>query len=213
MKKFFMMAVMAVAALTASAQKGDFYITPHMSLGYVHSSDSKGESKELGELDFTHNILGGIGADFEYMLSNSFGLSAGLDYNYIQSMKTTFKNGSSELDVYTSYSFLNIPILAQLHFGEGWAIKAGFQPMFTLAADAHGDGKSGNNVAFQTGSIKDNCESVIFAVPVGLSYTFQDTPITVDLRCNIPVSKVNKNGSDDVKLLGITATVGYRFDL
>lgn len=204
MKKFIIIAVMAISALTASAQKGDFHITPHISLGYAGltgNSDIDVPGAE-GEVDVVNNLLGGIGADFEYMLSNSFGLSAGLDYNYVRSGNNSLTTGNKKIDAYTSYSFLNVPILAQYHFGEGFALKAGFQPMFVLEAETSVDGDSE--------SFKDACESVMFAIPVGISYTFS-TPITVDLRCNIPVSNLNKGGKEDNKLVGITATVGYRF--
>ena len=207
MKKFFLMAVMAVAALTASAQKGEFHVTPHATLGYAHMTNAE-VTAEIGTVDLASNIVGGIGADVEYMLANSFGLSLGLDYNYIQSLKNSIKRNDGELEFYTTYSYLNIPVLAQVHFGEGWAIKAGFQPMILLAADLHADGKGSNVVFNKKGSLKDACESVVFAVPVGLSYTF-DSSVTVDLRCNIPVSKIDKGG--DNKMIGVTATVGYRF--
>ncbi len=207
MKKFFLMAVMAVAALTASAQKGEFHVTPHISLGYAHISNSELNIDGFSA-DLSSCVSGSVGADVEYMITDMFGLSAGVDYNYIQTLKATMKAGSSETDFYATYSYLNIPVLAQVHFGEGWAIKAGFQPMFMLDADLHADGKDSNISFFQKGSLKDHCESVAFAVPVGISYTFE-TPITVDLRCNIPVSNIDKEG--DNKMLGVIATVGYRF--
>lgn len=129
MKKFFMMAVMAAAALTASAQKGDFYITPHLGLGYAHVTDFT---------DYEGNISGIVGADFEIMMTNTLGLSAGLD------------------------------------------------------------------------SFKDGINKFMLAVPVGVSYTFQDTPIVVDLRANIPTGKMFDG---DGKLLDFVVSVGYCFDL
>ncbi len=196
MKKFIMMAVMAVAALTASAQKGEFHITPHISLGYAHISNAD---------DFESNISGIAGAEAEFMVTDAFGLSAGLDYEYIRSLNKT----SGDAKMYFDYSYFNIPVLAQCHFGEGWAVKAGVQPMFLLTADRHIDGKTSDSHLAIEGSIKDRLENFMLAVPVGISYTFA-TPITVDLRCNIPTSNMNKIG-DKSKLLDIAVTVGYRF--
>ena len=34
MKKFMILVVMAVAAITASAQKGEYFVTPHLNVGY-----------------------------------------------------------------------------------------------------------------------------------------------------------------------------------
>ena len=196
------MAVMAVAAFTASAQKGEFHVTPHISLGYGHMSDATTIAMN-GSVDLNSNLLGGVGADLEYMISNSFGLSVGADYNYIRS--TTEKFGNHD-EIYATYSFLNVPVLAQYHFGEGFAFKAGFQPMFMLEAKAYAKDKSGSD----SKSFKDEFKKVAYAIPVGISYTFE-TPVTLDLRCNIPVGKMNDFDGKDMKLLGITATVGYRF--
>ena len=199
------MAVMAVAALTASAQKGEFHVTPHINAGYGNLSNAE-IREEVGSFDLTSHLLGGIGADLEYMISNSFGLSVGADYNYLRS--TTEKNGHGG-ELYTDYSFLNVPVLAQYHFGEGFALKAGFQPMFLLEAEAHA--KNNNTSKSATKSIKDDFENVTYAIPVGISYTFE-TPVTVDLRCNIPVTKMNKYEADDsMKMLSVTVSVGYRF--
>lgn len=198
MKKFLLMAVMAVAALTASAQKGEFHVTPHIALGYTNLSNAG---------DYESNLSGKIGADVEYMISDAFGLSAGLDYEYIRSLTET---GTDKVKIYYDYSYLNIPVLAQYHFGEGWAIKAGVQPMFLLAADAHADGKSDNSQVIITGKVKDIFESFMLAVPVGISYTFE-SGVNVDLRCNIPTGKMNKKGNEDSKMLNVAVSVGYRF--
>ena len=201
MKKFLLMAVMAVAALTASAQKGEFHVTPHIALGYTHITNAG---------DFEANLSGKIGADVEYMISDAFGLSAGLDYEYIRSFNET---GTNDAKLYLDYSYLNIPVLAQYHFGEGWAIKAGVQPMFLLTADGHLDGKSSHAQVSASGSFKDAYESFVLAVPVGISYTF-DSDVTVDLRCNIPTGRMDKdlvNGADSNRMLNVAVSVGYRF--
>lgn len=187
MKKFIMSAVMAIVALTASAQKGEYYITPHLGFGYMNMSNMD---------DLSGGIGGTLGVDFEYMVADQFGISAGLDAFYGESNK--------ENDCYFSYGYLNIPVLAQYHFGN-FAVKAGLQPAFIIDADAH------------TGSVsesfKDGFNSFSLALPVGISYTF-NTPITLDLRCAIPLTKQNKEsepGFDDCKLTTVMLSVGYRF--
>ena len=194
------MAVMAVAALTASAQKGEFHITPHVSLGYAHISDMS---------DFESNISGAIGAEAEYMISNQFGLSLGADYKYIRSLNKTKTHNGTETKAYFDYSYLNLPVLAQIHFGEGFAFKAGVQPMFLLTADEHLDKESSHSTSYHNDSFKDELESFLLAVPVGISYTF-GVPVTVDVRCNIPTGKINKHG-DSCKMTDIAISVGYRF--
>lgn len=206
MKKFFMLAIMAVAALSANAQSGEFHITPHVNLGYAYLSNVDDDSDEL-----RHNILAGFGADVEYMLTDVFGISGGLDLNYMESGKFTYKDKDGEAESYYKYMWLNVPILAQYHIGN-FALKAGIQPVFTLSADAHTEASgSGINVSGDV-SITDDLNSVGLAIPVGVSYSF-DVPVTIDLRCAIPVTGLEKDVDfgDNSLLTPITVSVGYRF--
>lgn len=201
-----MLAVMAVAALTASAQSGEFHITPHVNLGYAYLSNVIDEFDEL-----RHNIVGGFGADAEYMLTDEFGISGGLDLNYMESGKSTYKDKEGEAESYNKYMWLNVPILAQYHIGN-FALKAGIQPVINLSADEHTEiSGSGININADD-SFSDNVKTVGLAIPVGVSYTF-DVPVTVDLRCAIPVTGFSKDLdlSDDGMLTPITVSVGYRF--
>lgn len=202
MKKYFMMAAMAVAAFTASAQKGEFHYTPHVSIGYAYFS----HEEYVGfDISLNHSIQGTIGADVEYMLSNSFGLSAGLDYNYIYA-KDSDKTPKLSLEATTSFSYLNVPILAQYHLGDGFALKAGLQPMFILAAKGT---FSIDGVSLYDKSSTDGFKTMALALPVGISYTFH-TPITLDLRCNIPVTTLNSD-DDYAKIVSVSLGIGYRF--
>lgn len=186
MKKFIMSAVMAIVALTASAQKGEYNITPHIGFGYTNMSKFE---------DLAGGIGGTVGVDFEYMMADQFGLSAGIDALYSESDKFN--------DAYFSYGFLNIPVLAQYHLGN-FAVKAGLQPGFLIEADAHHDGVSVDG--------KDGFNTFSLALPVGISYTFK-TPITLDLRCAIPLTKQNKEDQPvgDSKFTTVMLSVGYRF--
>lgn len=206
MKKYFMMAVMAVAALTASAQSGEFHITPHVNLGYAYLSNVGDDNDEL-----SHNILGGFGADVEYMLTDEFGISGGLDFNYMESGKYTYKDKDGEGESYCKYTWLNVPILAQYHIGN-FALKAGIQPVINLSADVHTEASGSGVTVSGDYSFTDELNTVGLAIPVGVSYTF-DVPVTVDLRCAIPVTGMDKDVDfgDNSLLTPITVSVGYRF--
>jgi opacity protein-like surface antigen len=63
--------------------------------------------------------------------------------------------------------------------------------------------------------MKDECKKFDLSVPIGVSYQFK-VPVTLDLRYNLGVSKVNKesvSGVDDSKNNVISLTVGYKFAL
>lgn len=211
MKKFFMIALMAVAALTASAQTGEIHITPHVGIGYANVSNLKLPSPiqinpdKMKMNDFSDLTSYTLGAEVEYMVSDNFGVSGGLDYFLSKSgeVSESTENYSFEAkDMYFTFSYLNIPLLAQYHFGQ-FAVKAGLQPGFKLAADYHSNGDKA----------KAEIESFSLSLPVGVSYQFNNSPIVMDLRCAIPLTKMNKNKfpEGDLKLTSVILSAGYRF--
>lgn len=203
MKKFIMMAVMAIVAISANAQKGEYFITPRIGFGY-------GNISNMGDDIARDNLGGNLGVDFEYMLSDQFGLSAGLEGMYLKSGEETISVEGASVKTYATYGFVNIPILAQYHFGN-FAVKAGLQPSFKASAKLHSDHK----VLGMSGSEDEdfnNINSFNLSIPVGISYQFS-TPIVLDLRCAIPVTKLNKdnNPGGNNKLTTVMLSIGYRF--
>ena len=108
-----------------------------------------------------------------------------------------------------NFNYLNIPIVANLYFAKGWAIKAGVQPGFLLSAKYKLDGV-GAQESFNE-DIKDACKTFDLSIPLGLSYEYQKA--VFDLRYNLGVTKVNKEGDNSSKNSVIQFTVGYKFAL
>lgn len=75
MKKFFILAIMAVAAITASAQQKDVTITPHLGIGYSHLYNMPKANNDANAFS--------VGAEAEYMLDSKLGVSAGVDLQYV----------------------------------------------------------------------------------------------------------------------------------
>lgn len=183
MKKIFMMAVMAVAALTANAQQeaGTFSIQPKVGLN-VSSLSGDGWKAKAG---FTAGVEG------MYQAADKFGVSLGVMY----SMQGAKYKG---FDTKMKYGYINIPILANYYVVKGLAIKAGVQPGFMVSA------KSGDT------NVKSICKKFDFAIPVGVSYEIAN--VVFDARYNIGLTKTikdvdkNKNGV-------FQFTVGYKFGL
>ena len=186
MKKFLMIAVMAVAALTANAQQGEYYVTPKIDLGYtsIHNLN-----------DAKSGIIGGVGVDFEYMVADQFGVGAGVDFQYMESEKV---NGYK-----LKYSHVAIPVVGKYHIGQ-FAIKAGIQPTFKTSCKLDYEGQEAN--------ASEATKSFTLYVPVGVSYTF-NTPIELGLNVAIPCTGIGKNvsESDNTKIMPIYLSVGYRF--
>ena len=196
MKKMMMIAVMAIVAMTASAQNtlrdnGAFTLQPKVGLGL--GSFSGEYVKVAGESDPKTRVGFLVGVEGEYYINSWF--SAALGLNYAQQGWKVDGN-TLKLD------YLNVPLVADFYVARGLALKTGVQFGFLMNAKA------------DEGDIKNSCEKFNFSIPVGISYEISN--FVLDIRYNIALTKVNKydgghnekNRSDLVQF-----TVGYKFEL
>ena len=183
-----MMAVMAVAALSANAQQeaGTFSIQPKAGLT-VSSFSGDGTKAKAG---FTAGVEG------MYQAAEKFGVSLGVMYA-MQGAKVKDVDGAK-----LNYGYINIPILANYYVVKGLAIKAGIQPGFMVSAKAKYEGNSRD--------IKDYCKKFDFTIPVGVSYEYAN--VVFDARYNFGLTKTVKD-TDKMKNGVFTFTVGYKFGL
>ena len=180
-----MMAVMAVAALTASAQNAEGQVTLMPKAG-INISSITNSDRAKAKVGF----VGGVEA--EYGLPSNFSVSAGVLFS-MQGAK------AKEGDAKTKLNYLNIPILCNYYVWQGLAVKAGVQPGFLLSA------KVGDL------DIKDGCKTFDLSIPVGVSYEYQK--FVLDARYNIGVTKGNKEGNDSERNSVFAITLGYKFAL
>ena len=207
MKKIMMMAVMAVACLTASAQNarhdaGTFTLQPHIglsvgSLGGTFSYIMENQTKASFEDDLRAGLI--VGVDAEYYFNNWLSASAGV--NYTQQgwrMKETVSGEKWNVNL----DYINIPVLANFYIARGFALKVGVQPGFLI--NAKNDGHD----------FKDACKTFNFSIPFGLSYEFKNG-ITIDWLTSLAVTKINKVSDDKNKWRSNFAwlTLGYKFEL
>lgn len=199
MKKLMMMAVMAVACLTANAQNarhdaGSFTLQPMVGI-------SAGTlSGKYDHLSFTNDdpragFTGGIEGEF-YTSTHWLSISAAAMYTQ---QGWEFKgNGGYTAKV----DYINIPILVNFYVAKGFALKIGLQPGFLVSA------KQGST------DFKNSCESFNLSLPIGLSYEFKNG-ITLDLRGAAALTALNKNSTSDYKLRSDCSmlTIGYKFGL
>ena len=207
-----MMLVMATVALTASAQNevGQLTLQPKIGLNLATLTDSKQD-------DQTSELKGGItvGVEAEYGLSEKFSIAAGLLYSMQGCNFGEYKVSSGGETLYgwdkneRNLAYLNIPVVANLYIGKGWAIKAGIQPGFLLSAKHKVDGVGATES--YNDDIKDTFKSFDLSIPLGLSYEFEK--IVFDARYNLGLTKINKEGDNSSKNSVIQFTVGYKFAL
>ena len=197
MKKLMMIAVMAVCCLTANAQKmrhdaGSITIQPMIGFSV---GTWRGETSGTTSTSNEARVGLAIGAEGEYYTSADWlSISAGVKY---EQLGWKFKDvDAAKLD------YINIPVMANFYVAKGFALKVGLQPGFLVSA--------------KQGSVdyKDDCESFNFAIPVGLSYEFNNG-ITLDLRGGYSFTRVDKHGGSNYKNYcdGGSLTIGYKFEL
>lgn len=190
MKKILLMAAIVLSSLSAKAQSepGTFTLMPKVGLNMATVTDADNTKMKAGAV---------AGVEAEYRVSNLIGVSAGVLYS-MQGVKADEGDYKQKLD------YINIPILANFYVWKGLALKAGIQPGFLTSAKADFGGDDDVD-------IKDDCESFDLSIPVGASYEWND--FVLDLRYNIGVTKINKDGDGSSKNGVLAITLGYKFAL
>ena len=181
-----MIAIMMIAAVSANAQNeaGQASIKPMAGINIATITKYTNTLSRVGLA---------AGLEFEYGVTNNFGLSAGVLYS-MQGVKLKQFGGDNKETVKLDY--INIPILANYYIARGLAIKAGIQPGFNVKKD---------NLE-ETNDAKGDVKGFALSVPVGLSYEFSN--VVIDARWNLALTKVYKEG--DFKHSLFTITLGYR---
>ena len=215
MKKMMMIAAMAVACLTASAQNevGQFTLQPKIGMNITNISGAEivtGTSTENANfmVDFA------VGIEAEYGLAEKISLAAGILYSRQGCDFGEFKASNGYTTVgwdknQNKLGYLNIPIVANYYIAKGFAIKAGIQPGFLLSAKRKIDGIG--DTPSEDIDYKDALESFDLSIPLGLSYETDN--VVIDGRYNLGVTKINKDGDDSMKNSVIQFTIGYKFAL
>ncbi len=186
-----MMAIMAVAALTANAQyeAKTFSLEANGSVGYSTLSN-------MG--DFNGGLSEEFGLDAIYQANDWFGVSVGASYFLMQSDEVN--------SIKKKFQYLNVPILARFSLSERFSAFTGVKVGFLTSA------KNGDVDA------KDYCNSTHFTLPVGLRYAF-NSGWSLAAQYNFSLNRLNKDDlvggakKDDVHLSPIMLTLAYRFSL
>jgi hypothetical protein len=204
MKKLMMIAALMVATVAANAQ-----ITLKPMAGITLSTIT-----DLDDNSFRVGLA--AGAEAEYLVSDMFGVSGGLlvsmqgtNYDDMSWTVNGVKNGWKDYSFTLTY--LNIPVLANIHVAKGLAIKAGVQPGILLAAKVKQTEIVNNVESDWDRSSTDGLKKLDISIPIGASYEFSD--FVIDARYNLGLTKINDTGSNSSKNSVIMVTLGYKFGL
>lgn len=193
MKKLLILAIVALASLTASAQQevGTWSVTPKVGFNLATVTDTD-DGMRFGVV---------TGADLTYQLQEKFALSAGAFYS-MQGAKEK-ENG---VTLTTKLDYINVPILANFYVIPGLAIKAGLQPGFNVG---HKFKEEGNGISSEYDI--SNFKNFDLSIPIGASYEFSD--FIIDARYNFGLTKLVDVSGKSSKNSVIQVTVGYKIPL
>ena len=193
MKKLLILAIVALASLTASAQQevGTWSVTPKVGFNVATITDTD-DGMKFGVV---------TGADLTYQMAEKFALTAGAFY----SMQGA-KEKESGVTYTTKLDYINVPILANYYVIPGLAIKAGLQPGFNVG---HKLKKEGNSISSEYDI--SNFKNFDLSIPIGASYEFSD--FVIDARYNFGLTKLWDVSGSSSKNSVIQVTVGYKIPL
>jgi hypothetical protein len=129
-------------------------------------------------------------------LSGQFALQPELVFSMQGSKYTAGGN-----DVNLNLNYINIPVLLQYMYDNGFRLQAG--PQIGILATAKS--KTNNTVL----NVKDNFETIDFGIGVGLSYVNPATDFGYDVRYNHGLSNINKIGTSKNYNRGFQVGVFY----
>ena len=229
MRRLFLLSlfVLSVFAVQAQPKWGTWSVVPHVGVSFANLTN---DAVHVADDRISHSqtrIGFSGGADVYYQLTDKLALSGGVAYTQAG---CNFKDIPADLsarsgtvfhDSYFNLGYVDVPLLAHVYVSKGLAFSLGCQPSFLTKATAHAemqdyetDGKGGikydkNEVS--EGSAKHWYKKTAFAIPVGISYEYENVMLTA--RYNIGLSKVYDHDIGDSKNKIITVSVGYKFNL
>lgn len=214
MKKIFTLIAALAIVGTAAAQK-TFTFGPKVGMNFanLHSSDSE-ENDDISGLK-PALVIGGF---VEYRAANWFAVSADVLYSRkgaLSDITSTVGSYSANVKNNIRLSYIDVPIMANFYVTKGLALKTGVQPSFLAGAKVKNEITVNDQTQKNTRDVKDYMKSVDFAIPVGISYSF-NMGLMIDLRYNIACSDIIKD-KDAADMTGkitnqvATLSVGWKF--
>lgn len=190
MKLYLTVAVAAILMTgTANAQHANIGIKGGLNLYNIHNSNSVKYDSRTG---FHLGLLGHI------HLSKQVGFQPELVYS---SQGASYKTGNSKTTLNLGY--INVPLMLQYMFDNGFRLEAGPQIGFLINAKA----KNGSTSV----DIKDNFKKVDVGIGAGIGY-ISTSGFGVDARYNLGLSNINDNSTVKSTNRGLQLGVLYQFN-
>ena len=198
MKKFFVMIVVAMLTtlnVNAQNEEGGWSFMPKAGWNLATWA---------GDPDATwmNGYMGGL--EFEYGLTDNFGLVAGIHYS-LQGEKDDVNKTKN------MFGYANVPVLAQFYPVKGLALKAGIQLGFLTSKKFTWEGgRYDIDFLEAKGLIESGIQfrSFDLAIPMGISYEYQR--FVLDARYNLGLIGIVKGIDDTCRNSVFQFTLGYK---
>lgn len=174
---------------TVLAQHANIGIKGGVNAYTIKGDNSSGFDTKIG---FHIGLIGHI------HISNQFALQPEVVYS-VQGTQYSVSGQEVKLNL----NYINIPLLFQYMFDNGFRLQAGPQVGFLASAKA----KVGDNDT----DVKTDFENIDLGLGLGASYVNPASNFGVDVRYNLGLSNINKNGTTDYFNRGLQAGVFYLF--
>lgn len=229
MRRLFLLFLFVLTLFGAQAQPkwGTWSVVPHVGVSFANLTKDAINVPYNGTSHSQTRIGFSGGADVYYQLTDKLALSGGVAYTQAGCnfedvpADLSAKSGTVFHDSYFNLGYVDVPLLAHVYVSKDLALSIGCQPSFLTKATSHTemqdyetDGKGGikydkNEVS--EGDVKHWYKKTAFAIPVGISYEYENVMLTA--RYNFGLSNVYGHDLGDSKNRIITVSVGYKFNL
>ncbi|MGN6532965.1 MAG: porin family protein [Ginsengibacter sp.] len=171
MKKTIIFAATLFLMYTAKAQSTHFGIKGGLNASSLNSSPSNSDMQT--KIGFNAGFLAHIHTSSEYWAIQP-------EVYYSDEGAKSKSTSDNKVDL----GYINVPVLVQYMFGNGFRLEAGPQVGFLINAKSKEGGTSTD--------IKSNMNSAVFSIPVGLGY-LTSSGLGFDARYNFGISDINKS--------------------
>lgn len=189
MKKTIIFAATVLFMFSAKAQSTHFGIKAGLNASSLNSSPSNSDMQT--KIGFNAGFLAHI-----HTASELWAIQPEVYYSSEGAKSKSNSDNKVEL------GYINVPVLVQYMFGNGFRIEAGPQVGFLMNAK----GKQGGTST----DIKGDMKSAVFSIPVGVGY-LTSSGLGFDARYNFGISNINKSDAAKVHSNVFQFDVFYQF--
>ena len=190
--KFYVILTAASILVTGSLNAQHVNLGVKAGLNVYNIINSNNDAAYKSKAGFNMGLIGHIHLDKQLALQPEIVYSG---------QGTKYNTGNVETKLNLNY--INVPVLLQYMFDNGFRLQAGPQVGFLISAKS----KAG---AVST-DIKNNLRTIDFGIGAGVGYVHPESGFGVDARYNLGLSKINDNNSVKSYNRGFQLGVFYLF--